>query len=99
MTSRALYSDGGETVSELTSEFGSEETSSEYYASSLDISPYPSPAHVMMRSEPQPTTAQAYYDKVRSDRFVMNDRDKTIYNSLGSSSSPAGKVRVLNTFP
>ena len=28
----------------------------------------------------------------RDSHLVMNDRDKTIYNSLGSSSSPAGKV-------
>lgn len=30
----------------------------------------------------------------RDSHLVMNDRDKGIYNSLGSSSSPAGKVRV-----
>ena len=28
----------------------------------------------------------------RDSHLVMNDRDKSIYNSLGSSSSPAGKV-------
>lgn len=30
----------------------------------------------------------------RDSHLVMNDRDKGIYNSLGSSSSPAGKVKV-----
>ncbi len=29
----------------------------------------------------------------RGERAVMNDKDKAIYNSLGSSSSPRGKVR------
>lgn len=95
-TSTAIYSDRGETVSEVTSGYDSEETGSDYYASSLDGSPYPSPAHVMVRPEPQHTVRS--YDRetrrTRGSRFVMNDRDKGIYNSLGSSSSAAGKVTI-----
>jgi len=51
----------------------------DYCSSSVECSPGHSPSHRSLD---------------HSNRLIMNDKDKGIYNSLGSSSSPHGKVRI-----
>ena len=50
----------------------------DYCSGSLECPPEHSPGHRSLD---------------HSNRLIMNDKDKGIYNSLGSSSSPHGKVR------
>ncbi len=57
---------------------------SSYYEGSLDGSP--------RRYFPGPDGART--SPGRDERAVMTDKDKTIYNSLGSSSSSRGKVKA-----
>lgn len=52
----------------------------DYCSSSVECSPGHSPSHRSLD---------------HSNRLIMNDKDKGIYNSLGSSSSPHGKVRIV----
>ena len=56
---------------------------SDSYRSYCASSEESSPAHMPSRKP-----------RALGTRMVMNDKDKTIYNSLGSSSSPAGKVML-----
>lgn len=54
----------------------------------------PTPQDYSSRSlEASPSHIPQYRYHSHSHGAVMNDTDKTIYNSLGSTSSPAGKVQ------
>ena len=84
MSSRLAYSDVG-SVGDLTN-YSTPKEFHDYTASSTESTPQHSPATVR-RTSSLPRSN-------RGSSMVMNDRDKGIYNSLGSSSSSSGKVRV-----
>lgn len=81
-TSRLVHSDVG-SVGDLTSN-STPKDFHDYTATSTEATP-----------EHSPTTVRRTSSLPRSNRggnLVMNDRDKGIYNALGSSSSSSGKV-------
>ena len=84
MSSRLAYSDVG-SVEDLTSYSGTPKDFHDYTASSAEVTPQHSPA-IVRRSSSLPRSSRG------GSGMVMNDRDKGIYNSLGSSSSSSGKV-------
>ena len=88
--SRLVHSDvpGGGSLGDLTSDSTPREFH-DYTASSTEATPQHSPATVR-RTSSLPRSNHGGH-------LVMNDRDKGIYNALGSSSSSAGKVsRVMH---
>lgn len=85
MTSRLAYSDVG-SVGDLTS-YSTPKEFHDYTASSTEATPQHSPATVR-RTSSLPRSNRG------GNSLVMNDRDKGIYNSLGSSSSSSGKVYI-----
>ena len=82
-SSRLAYSDVG-SVGDLTS-YSTPKEFHDYTASSTEVTPQHSPATVR-RTSSLPRSNRG------GSSMVMNDRDKGIYNSLGSSSSSSGKV-------
>ena len=84
MSSRLAYSDVG-SVGDLTS-YSTPREFHDYTASSTEVTPQHSPSAVR-RTSSLPRSNRG------GSSMVMNDRDKGIYNSLGSSSSSSGKVR------
>ena len=87
MSSRLAYSDVG-SVGDLTS-YSTPKEFHDYTASSTEVTPQHSPATVR-RTSSLPRSNRG------GSSMVMNDRDKGIYNSLGSSSSSSGKVLIMN---
>lgn len=85
--SRLVHSAGVGSVGDLTSN-NTPRDFHDYTASSTESTPQHSPATVRRTSSL--TSAN------RGKNQVMNDRDKGIYNALGSSSSPTGKVSSMS---
>ena len=88
MSSRLAYSDDVGSVGDLT-RYSTPKEFHDYTASSTEVTPQHSPTTVR-RTSSLPRSSRG------GNSMVMNDRDKGIYNSLGSSSSSSGKVLELN---
>lgn len=87
MAPRLVHSGGVGSLGDLTSDSTPKEFH-DYTASSTEATPQHSPATVRRTSSlPRPNPGS---------HLVMNDRDKGIYNALGSSSSSSGKVSIYN---
>lgn len=84
--SRLVHSAGVGSVGDLLSDSNPRDFH-DYTVSSTESTPQHSPATVRR------TSSLTRGNRGRNQ--VMNDRDKGIYNALGSSSSPSGKVSTI----